>query len=80
MRPLPGRKAPNRSRLGYYGANYPARRRCACAGLGGDHAAGETAHPGLSKTVGPVRRQPPPGSKAAAEPSIPPGGAALARA
>ncbi|MFO5654812.1 hypothetical protein ACLBQT_30040, partial [Klebsiella pneumoniae] len=32
------------------------------------------------KHVGPVRRQPPPGSKAAPEPTIPPGGAALARA
>ncbi|STV32946.1 shikimate and dehydroshikimate transport protein [Klebsiella pneumoniae] len=58
--PLPGGKRLTAARQGYYGADYPARRRCACAAWG-DRAAGETAYPRSGKHVGPVRRQPSPG-------------------
>ncbi|MCL7653729.1 hypothetical protein M8371_32330, partial [Klebsiella pneumoniae] len=40
--PLPGGKRLTAARQGYYGADYPARRSCACAGLGRDRAAGGT--------------------------------------
>ncbi|PAT27704.1 hypothetical protein CJ430_29190, partial [Klebsiella pneumoniae] len=46
----PGRKAPDRSPPGYYGADYPARRRCACA------AYEEITPRGIPLIPGPVRQ------------------------
>ncbi len=76
----PGGKAPDpQPARGYYGADLSRPAARSVRGPGGRSAPAGNRYPRSRGACRPGKAPPPPGSKAAPEPTIPPGGAALAR-